>query len=121
MFKRAFRLEYGCALVLILLSLAAIFAPHLSPFSYEEQDIEARLETPSSVHIMGTDTLGRDLFSRILYGARMSLGVGAATALVALLIGTLTGSIAGYFGGRIDTFLMRFVAVSYTHLRAHET
>ena len=98
---------------LLLVTLAALFAPYLTSFSYEEQNIEARLEEPSARHPMGTDSLGRDLFSRILYGARASMTVGFVTAIVAVLIGTIYGSIAGWIGGWVDTFLMRVVDVFY--------
>jgi oligopeptide transport system permease protein len=91
----------------------AVFAPVVTRYSYEEQRIEEKLENPSGRHWMGTDTLGRDLYSRIVYGARMSLAVGVLTALFALLLGTLTGAVAGYWGGWVDGLLMRLVDVFY--------
>ena len=93
--------------------LLAIFAPQITRFSYEEQVIADRLQGPSMVHWMGTDNLGRDLFSRIIYGARMSLSVGIFTALLALVVGTFFGSIAGYFGGWTDGLVMRAVDLFY--------
>lgn len=84
-------------------------APWVTRQSYEIQNISERLQEPSADHWMGTDSLGRDLYSRIVYGGRMSLAIGLATALSALLLGTITGSIAGYSGGRIDSLLMRIV------------
>jgi oligopeptide transport system permease protein len=87
----------------------AILAPHVTRFSYQEQDIMQRLEGPSSLHWMGTDNLGRDLYSRVIYGARMSLSVGIFTAAFALIVGTFFGAIAGFFGGWIDRLLMRIV------------
>jgi oligopeptide transport system permease protein len=104
--KRALLL---CALFLISISTVAIFAPYLTRFSFEEQNISEKLETPSAKHWMGTDTLGRDLYSRTLYGARLSLAVGILTAISGLLLGVLVGSLAGYRGGWVDTLLMNFV------------
>src|SRR5579871_2137470 len=98
---------------LILISLMAIFAPVVTRYSYDEQNISEKLQGPSSTHWMGTDTLGRDLYSRIVYGARMSLSVGVITALFALVLGTLTGALAGYFGGWADRMLMSFVDLFY--------
>jgi len=98
---------------LTLLSLAAICAPLLTKYSYEEQNIEERLQSPSLKHPMGTDSLGRDQWSRILYGARVSLLVGIITAFASLLVGIAVGSIAGYYGGFIDGFLMRIVDLFY--------
>lgn len=101
--------------VLFLLGIGtlAICAPVVTHYSYDEQNISQRLESPSLNHWMGTDGLGRDLYSRIIYGARMSLAVGIVTALAALLIGTATGAIAGYYGGWIDQLLMRAVDLFY--------
>ncbi|MBI2604605.1 MAG: ABC transporter permease [Deltaproteobacteria bacterium] len=98
---------------LLLVTLAAVAAPYLTSFSYEEQNIEARLEGPSAKHPMGTDSLGRDLYSRILYGARASMAVGFVTALCAVLIGTVYGAVAGWVGGWVDAFLMRVVDIFY--------
>lgn len=98
---------------LIAISLLAVFAPAVTQYTYEEQNIEARLESPSALHWMGTDTLGRDLYSRIVYGARMSLAIGVLTALFSLVLGTLTGAIAGYYGGWWDRIIMRVVDIFY--------
>ncbi len=102
------------AIVLLVVSLSAVFAPYMTRVSYEEQNIEQRLTGPSAQYWFGTDTLGRDLFSRVLYGARVSLMIGVVTALLALVVGTLVGAVAGYFGGWIDQFLMRLVDFFYT-------
>ena len=107
------RLAVISMLFLMLISSLAVFAPVVTKYSYEEQNIEQKLESPSVQHWMGTDTLGRDLYSRIIYGARMSLSVGVCTALVALILGTLVGAIAGYWGGWIDHVLMRVVDLFY--------
>ena len=98
---------------LILISLMAVFAPLITRYSYDEQNISEKLQGPSTTHWMGTDTLGRDLYSRIVYGARMSLSVGVVTALFALVLGTLTGALAGFFGGWADRLLMSVVDLFY--------
>lgn len=98
---------------LLLMTLLAISAPWITGYSYDEQMISERLEGPSLKHWMGTDILGRDLFSRILHGARASLAVGVLTALIALGLGTLTGATAGYRGGWVDQLLMRVVDFFY--------
>lgn len=93
--------------------LAAVFAPLLSPADPEEQSLRSRLAPPawqeggSARHLLGTDRLGRDLLSRILYGARVSLSAGVLTVLVASFIGAAVGLVAGYYRGRVDAVLMR--------------
>ena len=99
----------GLLLALALLCGLAIFAPWISPYDPDLQSIAERLQTPSAAHWLGTDSLGRDLFTRILFGARLSLSIGFATALFSLTLGTITGSIAGYFGGWADRILTGFV------------
>ena len=99
---------------LIFVSLSALFAPWNASYPYDLQNPDELLQSPSLKHIMGTDRLGRDLFSRILYGARMSISVDIFTALSALIIGTIYGAISGYIGGRIDNFMMRVVDVIYS-------
>jgi oligopeptide transport system permease protein len=98
---------------IVFITLLAIFAPHITPYSFFEQHIADRLQSPSHQHWMGTDALGRDLFSRILYGARMSLAVGFFATLVGLVVGTSVGAVSGFFGGWIDSLLMRMVDVFY--------
>jgi len=98
---------------ILAVTLAGFFAPALSPYppgGFEEQRM---LEGPSRDHWLGTDELGRDLFTRILYGARVSIMVGLGTALIALMIGTLYGLISGYVGGALDNLLMRIVDIFY--------
>ena len=99
---------------LILVTSAALFAPVITHYSYEEQNVSEKLEGPSRNHWMGTDSLGRDLYSRIVYGAQVSLAVGVLTALFALVLGTITGAAAGYWGGWTDQILMRTVDLFYT-------
>lgn len=95
------------ALVLAVLALAALMAPWLTPYGPTEQDLAAAFEPPSLQHPMGTDALGRDLLTRILYGGRVSLTLGLLSTGVAVVIGTTVGALAGYLGGRTDSLLMR--------------
>ncbi|MDP2698374.1 oligopeptide ABC transporter permease OppC [Thalassospira sp.] len=106
----------GSMIILAIIALMAIFAPMLSPFEYDEIDWGYIQEGPNweNGHIFGTDGNGRDLFIRILYGARVSLAVGLLATAVSLVIGVTYGAIAGYFGGRIDNIMMRFVDVMYS-------
>ena len=107
------RFALASLIFLVVVSLGAAFAPQITRQSYEIQNIDEKLETPSQAHWLGTDTLGRDLYSRIVYGARMSLAVGVLTALLSLTVGTLVGAIAGFRGGKTDSFLMRVVDLFY--------
>jgi oligopeptide transport system permease protein len=101
------------AFILIILIASAALAPWIAPFSYSFQNLELGASPPSSKHFLGTDVLGRDLLSRILYGARISLLVGFVATGVALIIGVSWGIIAGYAGGRVDSIMMRIVDVLY--------
>ena len=101
-------------IVLVIVVLMAILGPVFSPFSYEDQNIALRNAAPTAQHIFGTDKMGRDIFVRILYGARISLGVGIVAAIVNLILGTLYGGIAGYVGGKTDMVMMRFVDIIYS-------
>jgi oligopeptide transport system permease protein len=104
-----------CSLVFIVAVAAAGFlAPWISPYSaggFEDQHI---LEAPSPAHPMGTDGLGRDLLTRLLYGARVSMTVGIGTATIALVIGTIYGLFSGFKGGNLDHFMMRVVDIFYS-------
>jgi oligopeptide transport system permease protein len=101
------------AIILFILILCAALAPWIAPYSYSFQDLELGASPPSAAHILGTDVLGRDLLSRILYGARISLLVGFVATGVALVIGVSWGIIAGYAGGKVDSVMMRIVDVLY--------
>ncbi|OGL48757.1 MAG: hypothetical protein A3C43_08715 [Candidatus Schekmanbacteria bacterium RIFCSPHIGHO2_02_FULL_38_11] len=90
---------------------AAVFASYLAPCSIYTLDLESRLVPPDKNHIMGSDDLGRDIFSRIIYGARVSLKVGIITVFVSSIVGIFMGSIAGYFGGRVDEVIMRIIDI----------
>ena len=99
--------------VVTLISLASIFGPFLVKYSYEENNLDRVTEPPSWEHWLGTDKLGRDQFSRILYGGRISLMVGLCATAVSLTIGVLYGTIAGYVGGKLDAVMMRVVDILY--------
>ena len=101
------------AFILFILILCAALAPWIAPYSYSFQNLELGASPPSAAHILGTDVLGRDLLSRILYGARISLLVGFVATGVALVIGVSWGIIAGYAGGKVDSIMMRIVDVLY--------
>jgi peptide/nickel transport system permease protein len=94
----------GVALVLVFL-IFALFAPWIAPQDPAFIDLPNRLEPPSSHHWCGTDELGRDILSRLIYGARISMFVGGSVVLVSLFVGLIIGSLAGYYGGRIDRFV----------------
>lgn len=98
----------GLVIVLFMVFIA-IFAPLLAPYDPTELHLNAVLEPPSNTFILGTDALGRDVFSRLLYGARASLGVGFIAVGIAVVIGVFFGLIAGYFGGITDEIIMRGV------------
>jgi peptide/nickel transport system permease protein len=99
--------------VLVLFVLAALFAPLLSPKDPLAQDILAGLKPPSAAHLFGTDKLGRELVSRIVYGARISLFVGVTVVLLSSVIGALLGVVAGYLGGWVDEALMRITDIFF--------
>ena len=100
-------------ITVIVLIILAIFAPLIAPYSYSYQNLDIGASPPSAEHMLGTDVLGRDLLSRLLYGARISLLVGFVATGVALVIGVSWGIVAGYFGGRVDSIMMRIVDVLY--------
>ena len=115
-FWRVFRknkLAVGAFLVLALISAAALSAPLLAPYHPTITSLNEKLKNlpPSSRHILGTDNLGFDIYSRILFGSRVSLTVGFLTAVFSVFIGTIYGAYSGYYGGRVDTILMRFVDI----------
>src|SRR5678815_2167214 len=103
-FFRRNRLALFGFVVISGLTLAALFAPWLMPYDPSVQDLTARLIGPSWDHPFGNDELGRDILSRVLLGARISMRVGATVVLLSGIFGVLIGGLAGYVGGRIDTF-----------------
>ncbi len=98
-------------IVLLLIILVAILAPVLAPYSYEEQFRNIPFDPPSAEHILGTDPVGRDILSRLIYGARQSLQIGLLAVAIAAAIGIFIGAIAGYFGGWVDNRVMRFLDI----------
>ncbi|WP_366204861.1 oligopeptide ABC transporter permease [Bacillus safensis] len=105
------KLAVAGSVILLVIIFSAIFAPVIAPYAPEHQDLLKRLQPPSAEHFMGTDKFGRDIFSRVLYGARVSLLVGFVSVVGAITIGTVVGAVAGYFKGFVDSLLMRFVDV----------
>jgi oligopeptide transport system permease protein len=99
--------------VLLVLCVVSLLTPWIAPYSYEEQDLMLGATPPSAAHWLGTDIFGRDMLTRIMYGGRVSLMVGFIATAVALVIGILWGSIAGFIGGRVDAVMMRIVDIMY--------
>jgi oligopeptide transport system permease protein len=99
------------AYFILFLTLTAVFAPLLAPHPYDEQFLDQVLQNPSFKFWLGTDSLGRDMLSRLIFGARVSMAVAIFTAFISLIIGTIYGSIAGWFGGWVDSTLMRLVDI----------
>ena len=104
------RLAMMCTIILLIIIVMALLAP-LSPYDPDAQDYTAILQPPSKEHWFGTDELGRDYFTRALYGGRISLSVGFLSMLLSTAIGTLVGTFSGYMGGKVDTILMRFTDI----------
>jgi peptide/nickel transport system permease protein len=104
---RRHKLAMASLVVLLLIGLATILAGVLTPYGYAEQHLDQILQGPSAKHLLGTDQLGRDELTRLLYGGRISLLVGLGVALVSGVIGTLVGVAAGFYGGRLDNAVMR--------------
>jgi len=103
---------FGSIYILIIIFLALI-TPFIAPYDYAYQNLELGPSPPSSEHWLGTDTLGRDLLTRMMYGSRVSLMVGFLATIVALTIGVTWGTVAGFAGGKTDTIMMRIVDVLY--------
>lgn len=99
------------AVLIALVLLLAVFAPLIAPYGEAEQDVLSRLQPPSAAHWFGTDELGRDVLSRILYGSRLSLAIGILPSIISLVIGIVLGLLAGYFGGWADYVIMRLADV----------
>ncbi len=99
---------FGGVIVLSLL-LCAVFAPWIAPYPYDETNVRQRLKPPSAQFYLGTDNLGRDLFSRIVYGARISVTVGFGAVTLSVLLATILGVLSGYFGGWFDVLVQRVV------------
>lgn len=98
-------------IIIVLLILLSFTGPLFLPYAPDEINVEAILLPPSSVHWFGTDALGRDVFTRVAYGGRVSLLVGFVAEGIAIVIGIILGSVSGYFGGKVDNFIMRFADI----------
>ena len=105
---------FYCGLFILFICLCALFAPVISPYSFDEQFPKKALEGSSWPHWLGTDHLGRDLLSRIIYGSRMSMAVGIFTALISAFLGLIYGLVSGWFGGLTDRILMRFIDIMFS-------
>jgi len=103
--------QIGTVAAVVLLILLTLFGPMIGPYGPEEVDISQRLQPPSSAHIMGTDPLGRDLFSRVLAGARVSLPAVVVIVVSAVAVGVVLGAVAGYMGGIVDDIVMRMTDI----------
>lgn len=97
----------------MVMATLAVFAHKIAPYDPTGQDISHRLEKPSLKHLLGTDDLGRDVFSRVVYGTRISLSVGFIAVGISLIIGVILGAIAGFYGGWVDSLIMRFVDIMF--------
>jgi len=110
-FKKTKRAIIGLSAIIFLI-LIGIFAPYISQQPPDVQDVYSRLQKPfEKNHILGTDDLGRDIFSRLIYSTRVSFAVGIISVLISVIIGTSLGIISGYYGGKIDILIMRFVDI----------
>lgn len=98
-------------IILIILGICALFPDFIAPFDYAAQDLTNRFVKPNSTYLFGTDDFGRDVFSRVVHGARISILIGFGSTAIALLIGVLFGSFAGYFGGTYDNVMMRIMDI----------
>lgn len=107
------RVAIASLVVILIICVAAVIGPELSPYTYDQQDLVMNNRPPSAAHWFGTDNLGRDLFTRVLWGARISMTVGVLASLIALGIGVPYGAISGYFGGHVDEIMMRIVEILY--------
>ena len=99
--------------IIVVMIILAIVGPMFSSYTYAEQDLMAANQGPSSAHWFGTDTLGRDLYTRVMYGARISLTIGFVAALIKLVIGVIYGGVSGFFGGKVDRVMMGIVDILY--------
>ena len=103
-----------CGLFIVIICFCALFAEWISPYTFYEQFPEKALAAPSSEHWLGTDHLGRDLLSRIIYGSRMSMAVGIFTALISAILGLFYGLFSGWLGGLTDRVMMRFIDIMFS-------
>lgn len=107
------KLALAGLIFLVIMVVLAIFVPILSPYGFESQDLTMKNALPTLAHPFGTDKLGRDIFVRVMYGGRISLAIGFASAAINLVIGVLYGGISGYIGGKVDMIMMRIIDIIY--------
>ncbi len=114
-YRRLFqnRMAVVGAIFILFEAVICLVTPWIAPYGFESQNLELTLAAPSVSHWLGTDALGRDLLTRILYGGRVSLMVGILASLVSVVVGVIYGAVSGYVGGRVDNFLMRLVDILY--------
>jgi len=105
------RAATGGGIIVLLFVVIAILAPLISPYPPNEGDLTKRLNPPNREHLLGTDPLGRDLLSRVIYGARISLQIQVVAVFIAMVIGTLLGMVGGYYGGKLDHLIMRLMDI----------
>ena len=99
-------------LLVVFLFFIAIFGPYITPYDFLSQDLQARNQAPSWAHWFGTDDLGRDIMSRVIYGARTAVIVAFSTTFLSLIIGIFMGSLGGYFGGKVDAFIVWLIDIT---------
>jgi peptide/nickel transport system permease protein len=112
-FKRH-KIAVIAAILFVIMSVACYAAPLIAPYEFDEINLRAIRQPPSPEHWMGTDDLGRDLFTRILYGGRISITIGIMAALIGTSLGAFIGAISGFYGGHVDNSLMRFTDIAYS-------
>ena len=105
------KLAMAGLVIIILLIILAIIAPYVMPYAYDAQDYDNVLVLHSKEHLLGTDSLGRDVLSRLIYGTRVSLSLGILIVVIGAVIGIFLGGIAGFYGGRTDNYIMRFLDI----------
>ena len=108
---RDHKISIVSAVVIALFVLGAIFAPLLTPYTYDAVNLAERLSPPSPAHLFGTDEVGRDVLTRMLYGSRVSLAIGIVPTFLSMALGSFIGMAAGYFGGKVDTVVMRIADI----------
>lgn len=98
-------------IIIIVMILIAVFADFIAPYGYDEQDLTVAFQGPGNGHLFGTDEFGRDIFSRVVYGTRISLLIGFVAVAIAVVIGVLLGAISGYYGDKVDNIIMRLMDI----------
>lgn len=109
-FKRNKMAVFGLV-VIILLCICALFPQAIAPYGYDDQNLSEQFLSPSLTHLFGTDNFGRDIFSRVVYGCRISLQIGLVSVSISCVLGVAFGCIAGYYGNRVDNLIMRFIDI----------